>query len=135
MTSAGLFKLTMFIKRKPGLSEEEFHSYWTEKHPAVVNEWLAKHGVVTYVQFHTPSEIREQCKEVGTGLGSDNVVGYDGYVELTVRSIDALKNAFSDPFYKSYVQPDEATFIDPISSYRTFGYEERYIEGNKVLKQ
>lgn len=60
---------------------------------------------------------------------------YDGYVELTVRSIDALKNAFSDPFYKSNVQPDEAKFIDPISSYRTFGYEERYIEGNKVLKR
>lgn len=50
MASAGLLKLTMFIKRKPGLSEEEFHSYWTEKHPAVVNEWLAKHGVVSYVQ-------------------------------------------------------------------------------------
>lgn len=40
----------MFIKRKSGLSEEEFHSYWTEKHPEVVNEWLAKHGVVSYVQ-------------------------------------------------------------------------------------
>lgn len=48
--ASGPFKLTMFIKRKPGLSEEEFHSYWTEKHPAVVNEWLTKHGVVKYVQ-------------------------------------------------------------------------------------
>lgn len=50
MASGGLFRLTMFIKRKSGLSEEEFHSYWTEKHPEVVNEWLAKHGVVSYVQ-------------------------------------------------------------------------------------
>lgn len=50
MASEGLFKLTFLLKRKPGLSEEEFHSFWTEKHPAVVNEWLAKHGVVNYVQ-------------------------------------------------------------------------------------
>ncbi|KAL6901182.1 hypothetical protein GGI43DRAFT_404218, partial [Trichoderma evansii] len=62
--ASGPFKLTMFIKRKADLGEEEFHSYWMEKHPAVVNEWLIKHGVVKYVQYHTPSGIRKQCKEV-----------------------------------------------------------------------
>lgn len=48
--STNNLKLTMMIKRKPEISEEEFHRYWTEKHPAIVNEWLAKHGVVQYVQ-------------------------------------------------------------------------------------
>ncbi|KAL6901292.1 hypothetical protein GGI43DRAFT_383622 [Trichoderma evansii] len=135
MASEGLFKLTMFLKRKPGLSKEEFHSFWTEKHPAVASEWLAKHGVVSYVQYHTPSGICEQCKDVRDGLKSENIPDYDGYAELTVPNIEALRNAFSDPFYKYHVQPDMDKFIDTTLSYRTFGYEQRYIEGNKVLKQ
>lgn len=43
-------KFVMLIRRKEGLSEEAFHQYWTEKHPVIVNEWLAKHGVIKYTQ-------------------------------------------------------------------------------------
>jgi hypothetical protein len=43
-------RFTMLIKRKPDISEEELHKYWTEVHPSVVNEWLAKHCVVQYIQ-------------------------------------------------------------------------------------
>ncbi|ETS75803.1 hypothetical protein PFICI_12747 [Pestalotiopsis fici W106-1] len=123
----------MLIKRKPEISEEEFHKYWTEEHPAIVNEWLAKHGVVKYVQYHLPSSFRAQSEQVWTELGSDHVSDFDGHVVLTVPNLDALKNALADPYYKSHVQPDEAKFIDAKGCYRTFGYEQIYIKDNKVI--
>lgn len=60
----GNLRFTMLIKRKPDISEEEFHKYWTEVHPSVVNEWLAKHGVVQYIQVR-----RITTKYLPTHLG------------------------------------------------------------------
>lgn len=45
-----LLKFTLLVKRKEGMSEDEFHKYWTEKHPEIVNKWLAGHGVIRYIQ-------------------------------------------------------------------------------------
>lgn len=47
-----LLKLTLFAKRKQGMSEDDFGKYWTEKHAPLVKEWLAKHGIVRYAQVH-----------------------------------------------------------------------------------
>jgi len=49
-----MFKLTMLIKRVSGMTEAEFHKYWSESHVPIVNAWLAKHGVVQYVQVRKP---------------------------------------------------------------------------------
>jgi hypothetical protein len=50
MASSGQYKLTTLVKRRSDITEQEFHQYWSEKHPIVVNDWLARHGVVKYVQ-------------------------------------------------------------------------------------
>ncbi|KAI5261103.1 hypothetical protein E4T47_09513 [Aureobasidium subglaciale] len=127
MAKHRLYKLTTLLKRRSDITEQEFHRYWSEKHPLVVNQWLINHGVVKY--YHTPSHLREECE---FGQGSSHIAEFDGYVELTVPNIDALKDAFQDPFYKSHVAPDEAAFIDAQETRRTFGYEELFIEGNKI---
>jgi hypothetical protein len=150
-TSFRPYKLTTLVRRRSDITEQEFHKYWSEKHPIVVNDWLARHGVVKYVQvnasevlmnhylarlmsvvqYHTPSELRDQCE---FGQGSSQIAEFDGYVELTVPNIEALKRAFDDPFYKSHVAPDEAVFIDAQGTRRTFGYEEVYIKDGEVKK-
>ena len=48
--SGNNLKFTMIIKRKQGTTEEEFNKYWTEGHGPIVDKWLAKHGVIRYVQ-------------------------------------------------------------------------------------
>ncbi|KEQ78568.1 hypothetical protein M438DRAFT_401081 [Aureobasidium pullulans EXF-150] len=130
-TSSRPYKLTTLVRRRSDITEQEFHKYWSEKHPIVVNDWLARHGVVKYVQYHTPLELREQCK---FGQGSSQIAEFDGYVELTVPNIEVLKRAFDDPFYKLHVAPDEAVFIDAQGTRRTFGYEEVYIKDGEVKK-
>lgn len=48
----GPIRLTFLAYRKPGLSEEEFHRYWTEEHAPLVKEWQARCGVLQYTQVH-----------------------------------------------------------------------------------
>jgi hypothetical protein len=55
MTSFGQYKLTTLVKRRSDITEQEFHQYWSEKHPIVVNDWLTRHGVVKYVQVSQPA--------------------------------------------------------------------------------
>lgn len=43
-------KISMFVYRKDGMSEEDFHHHWTVKHPLVVQDWLKKYGITRYVQ-------------------------------------------------------------------------------------
>ena len=51
-----MVKTITFIKRKPGMSVEDFGQYWREKHARIVTKLP---GLRRYVQFHTiPSGYR-----------------------------------------------------------------------------
>lgn len=41
----GSMKVCMFLKRKNGMSHDEFNQYWTEKHTPLIQDWLPKHGI------------------------------------------------------------------------------------------
>lgn len=64
-----------------------------------------------------------------------NISDFDGAVELTAPSLEALKSAFSDPYYKSHVEPDEQKFFDAAKSLSMMGWEETKIEDNKILRE
>jgi hypothetical protein len=54
MASQGRYKFTMHLRRKPELSEDEFHRHWSQVHVPIVNNWLARHGVTQYIQASAP---------------------------------------------------------------------------------
>lgn len=45
-----LLRFTMLVHRVKGMSEDDFHEHWSNRHQAIVKEWLQKHGCVKYVQ-------------------------------------------------------------------------------------
>ena len=49
-TRSDLVRVSIFVTRKEGVTEAEFHQYWTERHSKVVSEWLQRHGIVRYSQ-------------------------------------------------------------------------------------
>jgi hypothetical protein len=49
-TRSNLVKVSIFMTRKEGVSEADFHRYWTERHSEVVSERLQRNGVVRYSQ-------------------------------------------------------------------------------------
>ncbi|KAJ9612929.1 hypothetical protein H2200_002870 [Cladophialophora chaetospira] len=128
-------QVTVFIKRKPGMSEEEFHKYWTEVHAPLVEEWLAKHGGLRYVQHHTPSWLRQQVSAAWAELGaSPNMADYDGIGEVTVRNIQDLKTALEDLYYRDRVVPDQLAFMDTNSTILSAGWAEVKVDNGSVIR-
>ena len=48
--AGGIHKLLIFLKRKPGLSTEEFRSYYEEKHVPLIMPYMA--GPVSYRRYY-----------------------------------------------------------------------------------
>jgi uncharacterized protein (TIGR02118 family) len=92
-----MVKVLTFLKRKPGMSVEDFQGYWLTRHPEVV---MRLPGVRRYVQSHTlPSAYRK-----GEPV-------YDGIAEVWADGTDALRAMTRSP-ENAGVQADEANFID-----------------------
>lgn len=45
-----VLKFTVMQYRTPKISEEEFHSYWTNKHAVLASTWLQWNGILGYTQ-------------------------------------------------------------------------------------
>jgi len=94
-----MVKLITLIKRKSGLSQEEFSRYWEEKHGPLVVKHLP--GMKRYVQNHA----------VRLSSGEPQV---DGVVEIWYDDLESYRAA-SD-FYLGdegkVIRDDEEKFID-----------------------
>ena len=92
-----MVKVLTVLKRKAGMSVEDFQRYWLTRHPQVV---VRLPGVRRYVQSHTlPSAYRK-----GEPV-------YDGIAEVWADGTDALRAMTRSP-ENARVQADEANFID-----------------------
>jgi uncharacterized protein (TIGR02118 family) len=97
-----MIKLIVAVKRKAGMSPEEFHRHWRTTHAALVRANPAsKRYVRKYIQCHTlPGEY----------TGGD--VAFDGTAELWFDSIEDKDRFYGDPDYLALVRPDEIRFAD-----------------------
>ncbi|KAL9610941.1 MAG: hypothetical protein Q9167_004383 [Letrouitia subvulpina] len=130
-----LLRLTILIYRKSTVTEDEFHKRWLTRQGPLVREWLARHGVLKYIQYHTPTSTQERLVSVLGDLVKGKLADYDGFVELYVREseFERLKNAREDPYYKEVVAPDEKEFIDGEKSRMILGWEEVFIEDGRIV--
>ena len=97
-----LVTLLCFLKRKPGLSEEEFVRHWFEQHGPLIASTpdIAKH-VSTYQQFRP-------CKAL-PGMATE---GFDGVTVMTFASPEAFNAFLAEPAYMEKVYADEESFLD-----------------------
>lgn len=131
-TKERLLRFTILAYRREGVTEDEFHHHWTHTHAPLVREWLARHGILRYTQYHTPSSVRQHAISI-FGLPDFAVATYDGFVELLMRDLEDFKRAQQDPFYIEKVAPDEAKMADPTKTQVIVGWEECYVLDGKVL--
>jgi len=89
-------KAIYLIRRKPGMSVEDFHRYWREVHGSIAARIP---GLRRYVQCH--------AVEAGAGFAAD----YDGAAEVWFDDVDALRRAAASDEYAA-ARADEARFID-----------------------
>jgi uncharacterized protein (TIGR02118 family) len=106
-----MYKLTFCLRRKPGISREEFQRYWRETHAPLVAERAELLGVRRYVQVHTADLDGLHAAFQARNGGAPEP--YDGVAELWFDDLEAI--ATDDPRRQqaaAELLEDEKNFID-----------------------
>jgi uncharacterized protein (TIGR02118 family) len=82
-----MIKIIFCLRRKPGLSVEEFQRYWREDHAALVRRHAPALKIRRYVQSHTIDDPRIAA---GLAVRGSEIEPYDGVAELWWDSIEDL---------------------------------------------
>jgi uncharacterized protein (TIGR02118 family) len=110
-----VIKLTFCLRRREGLSREEFQRMWHEEHAPLVRKHADTLGIRKYVQVHTTTTPFNDALR-----GSrDAPPEYDGVAELWWDSVDAAAAAASTPEGAEAARQlleDERRFIDHANS-------------------
>jgi len=82
-----MIKLTFCLRRKEGMSRDDFQHYWLNTHGPLVRERAAAIGAVRYQQVHTAYD------EANAGLQASRggPEAFDGVAELWWESAESLQ--------------------------------------------
>jgi uncharacterized protein (TIGR02118 family) len=111
-----VIKVVTCIKRRPGMSVEDFQAYWRERHPEVV---VRLPGIRRYVQSHT--------RPAGYRTGTP---AWDGIAEVWFDDGRAMHALRGSPEMAA-VEADESRFIDRAAT-RVIATDEHVIKDEPV---
>ncbi|KIX98399.1 uncharacterized protein Z520_05700 [Fonsecaea multimorphosa CBS 102226] len=132
-TKQKVMRVCMYLKRKPGLTEEEFNHYWSHVHGPLVRPLVEKYGILKYTQYHTSSNVQQSTMEAWPELKALDVTPYDGVAEFLVKDIEGIKKSRDDPLFHEKIRPDEENFFDVKGMAWTIGWEEVYVLDGKIV--
>ena len=117
-----MIRLEFALRRKPGMSRDDFQQYWRDVHGPKVARHSSALRIHRYIQLHTiESPINEALSEARDGTEPD----YDGVAELWWESPEDLE-AFGTPEGReagAELLEDEKEFIDLENSPLWFAHE------------
>lgn len=117
-----VFKIIYCIRRKAGLTREQFLSHWLEFHGPIVVEHKAVLRIARYVQT-TPLDDDFSKRVERRGVLQP---AYDGVAELYWSSEPDFRHAFTDPEalrVQKILADDERNFVDHAGSARWISRE------------
>lgn len=107
-----MIKFMYCIRKRVDLTNEEFHTYWREKHGAFIRSLAKAIRATKYIQCHTMNTPINN--ELGHSRGLNPMV-YDGVTELWWDSMEEFLAKVNSPegaeAAQSYIA-DEANFVD-----------------------
>lgn len=126
-----MFKLTVCVKRREGMSHEEFQRCWL-KHGNLFRRFAAYYGIVRYVQSHTLSTTMNKLMKTSRGFARK----YDGVGEIWWKSEEDFRRVAASPIaskLREMFAADERTFMDPARSSGFFTQEYVFVGCNLAL--
>jgi uncharacterized protein (TIGR02118 family) len=93
-----VIKLICFLKRKPGMTSEEFHAYWRDQHGPLVARTKSGSHVLRYEQ--SPRVPAERHLE-----------GWDGVTEQWFESVEEFYASLQEDDYR-LIDEDTRRFLD-----------------------
>jgi uncharacterized protein (TIGR02118 family) len=124
-----MVKLVFTVRRRDGMTREEFQRYWRDEHAQLVKRHAAALRIRRYVQTHARDT---ELDEALAGARESQARHYDGVAELWWDSMDDLREASTSPEGLAAGQAlleDEARFIDLPSSPIWLGEENVVVGG------
>ena len=122
-----MVKLTFCLKRKSGMSREEFQRYWLDVHGPLVRSHAKELRIRRYVQMHSATVALNQLLRASRGAPEE----YDGVAELWWDSIADLEAVLASPDGAeagAALLEDEKQFIDLSASPLWLGEEKPIYE-------
>ena len=110
-----MIKIVYCLRRKAGMSAEDFHEYWLNTHGPLVRRHAKTLAILRYVQTHTTQGGLPDAMIATRG----SMIPYDGIAEIWCDSEDAVFAAARTPEGRAagkVVAEDERNFIDTESS-------------------
>lgn len=95
-----MVKLICFLKRRPGMSRDEFLSYWRDKHGPLVAGTKSGSHVIRYEQHPR-----------ATADAAQDPDGWDGVTEQWFSSLDDFYASLEENDYKD-IEADIPKFLD-----------------------
>ena len=124
-----MVKLSFVLRRKAGLTREEFQRYWREVHAPLVASHARALGIRRYVQTHTLDAPANAALRTSRGGPEE----YDGVAELWWDSLEALQAATASEAGIAAgraLLEDERRFIDLTQSPLWLAEENVVIDGS-----
>ena len=122
-----MLKTIFVLRRKPGMTLEEFQTYWHEQHAPLVKRHAGTLGIKCYIQVHSRPGSQPRRADP---LRGEMLKPFDGVAELW---IDGQSATGSDEERRAAAQAlaeDEARFIDFKGSSLWRGEEQVIIDGS-----
>jgi uncharacterized protein (TIGR02118 family) len=119
-----MIRLVFALRRRSGLSLEEFHDYWLRRHGPLVAGHAGDLNILRYVQTHTLEGPANEAAQ--RARGGNMEPHYDGVAELWWETEAALEQAVQTDAGRAAgaaLLEDEARFIDLPNSPLWLAYE------------
>jgi uncharacterized protein (TIGR02118 family) len=111
-----MIKLVFMVRRREGMTQEEFQRYWREEHAELVKRHADVLGIRRYVQTHARDT---DLDDALARSRRSEPRQYDGVAELWWDSIDDLAGAAASQegqIAQQLLLEDERRFIDVANS-------------------
>ena len=119
-----MFKITMLVKKAPGITQQEFVAHWAAHSQKV----LANQKVLNIVRYAKTMPVFPEGQSTERETAT---FGYDAMGELWYESVQAFADARNSEVGRAVLaelMADEARFCDMKNSVMWFGEEEAMIE-------
>ncbi|OAL06302.1 hypothetical protein IQ06DRAFT_362578 [Phaeosphaeriaceae sp. SRC1lsM3a] len=126
------YRITVLIKKLDSISEEKFHEYWSQSHPAIfLSVPTAQKLLLKYSQYHISRQLTTALRTGAHAPVLDSE--FDGAAEFWVNELEDFAAIFADEVYLRDVVPDEESFMKRGESSIFVGKEEgKWVDGKKV---
>lgn len=121
-----MIKVVYCMRRKVGISRQEFLAHWGEVHVPIVLANLSVLRLMRYVRTMPRDHPYSQRVERNDVMRAP----YDGVAELTWANLDDMRLAFESEealVVQRLLARDEAHFVDPVNSCRWIADEIRHV--------